>query len=209
MAQADDAAARLPLPVVEDDWLAASAPAPKPAARKGPPPPGLATPPPGLKPPPPPDLDEKSAPLPATPEQDAEAAVPTSEDQSPEVAERKDDESAAPRHTAEAPADTRSALAPPMPLDNGDDFAMMLLEAQTKRLLQEKSEAVANADQLARRVAQLEEQVRFLAAEADSVPWLEEDEERAAPCAAEEGAARSGEQVVSRDAAPDATMSKS
>ena len=96
-----------------------------------------------------------------------------------------------------------------MPLDNGDDFAMMLLEAQTKRLLQEKSEAVANADQLARRVAQLEEQVRFLAAEADSVPWLEEDEERAAPCAAEEGAARSGEQVVSRDAAPDATMSKS
>ena len=54
-----------------------------------------------------------------------------------------------------------------------------MLEQQAQRLLKEKSEAVANADALARRVAQLEEQVRWLSAsqDDDDVPWLDDDED--------------------------------
>ncbi|GHP06778.1 hypothetical protein PPROV_000552200 [Pycnococcus provasolii] len=67
----------------------------------------------------------------------------------------------------------------PFPSHGEDDVSTLMLEQQAQRLLKEKSVAVANADALARRVAQLEEQVRWLSAsqDDDDVPWLDDDED--------------------------------
>jgi len=178
-------------PVIEDDWLESMNTTSTTRTRKATKgtklaPPGLGAPP-GLKLPPPTTTQvpestssqgrRSDVASPATPPQQAEhGARPTSDATS--NSKKSTAQAEIPPSSGNA-AQASAAEQHPFPSHGEDDVSTLMLEQQAQRLLKEKSEAVANADALARRVAQLEEQVRWLSAsqDDDDVPWLDDDED--------------------------------
>ena len=178
-------------PVIEDDWLESMNTTSTTRTRKATKgtklaPPGLGAPP-GLKLPPPTTTQvpestssqgrRSDVASPATSPQQAEhGARPTSDATS--NSKKSTAQAEIPPSSGNA-AQASAAEQHPFPSHGEDDVSTLMLEQQAQRLLKEKSVAVANADALARRVAQLEEQVRWLSAsqDDDDVPWLDDDED--------------------------------
>ena len=179
-------------PVIEDDWLESMNTTSTTRTRKATKgtklaPPGLGAPP-GLKLPPPTTTQvpestssqgrrsDVASPATPPPQQSEHGARPTSDGTS--NSKKSTAQAEIPPSSGNA-AQASAAEQHPFPSHGEDDVSTLMLEQQAQRLLKEKSEAVANADALARRVAQLEEQVRWLSAsqDDDDVPWLDDDED--------------------------------